>query len=703
MVIARMAAMLAGAAMVIGQAQAQTGPSIQAMIELTDLSSVAVSPDGRIVAYRAETASIERNGYDLAWYVVPVDGSAPPRRIAGAGTGDRYGGTLLSRPPIWSGDGQWIYYRAAIDDELQVWRARADGTRVEQVTHDAGDVTDFALHQTTGILVYAAGAAREDIARAEQQEYDRGIRIDKTVDPAAALFRGGEDHGRRATERLVGFWFQRGRLLADAPPHYQSVVLESGKARPATAEERATLRPMFRPFDKFDGRQILGQANAGDRSAIAYILADGMNAVLTVREADGKLRLCDAALCRNRMINWISWASDGSAILFQTRDASGRRLNRWDIATGTVEALVPVQDMENGGADDTTGCAATPRYAICVAAAANRAPQIESIELTTGKRRILVDPNAGLIDPGWPRFQTLSWRSADGTPFHGELMLPDRRSGPVPLFITYYVCNGFIRGGTGDEYPLRQMVDRGIAVLCINRAATRPGLGDQQAEYRTALGGIEAAADLLARRSLIDSRRIGMGGLSFGAEVTAWVLAHSDLLAAASLSSTLVTPTYYWFNAMPGRDAPAVLREVWKVGDPDEDLDGWRRLSPALNTATMRAPLLMQMAEQEYRFNIELAARLGAKGKAVDLWAFPDEQHVKVQPRHKLAVYERNLDWFCYWLLGAVDPSPAKRAQYALWQSFETKPGWRQAATAADGRPVQERTQASTSANASKP
>src|SRR3546814_20395663 len=106
------------------------------------------------------------------------------------------------------------------------------------------------------------------------------------------------------------------------------------------------------------------------------------------------------------------------------------------------------------------------------------------------------------------------------------------------------------------------MVDRGIAVLCNNRAETRPGLGDQQAEYRTAIGGNEAAADLLARRSLVDRRRIGMGGLSLGAEGSAGVLAHSDLRAAASASSTLVHPYYSLFNALPRGSPHAGLPEI---------------------------------------------------------------------------------------------------------------------------------------------
>ena len=51
-----------------------------------------------------------------------------------------------------------------------------------------------------------------------------------------------------------------------------------------------------------------------------------------------------------------------------------------------------------------------------------------------------------------------------------------------------------------------------------------------------------------------------------------------------------------------------------------------------------------------------------------DLYVFPNEPHQKFQPRHKLAVYERNVDWFRFWLQGYEDLDPAKAAQYARWR-----------------------------------
>jgi len=244
----------------------------------------------------------------------------------------------------------------------------------------------------------------------------------------------------------------------------------------------------------------------------------------------------------------------------------------------------------------------------------------------------------------------------------------------VPLFVTYYVCDGFLRGGTGDEFPLLPLAEKGIAALCINRVNTGPGGNDNVADYRYALAGITTIVDRLDRRGLIDCSRIGMGGLSFGGETTLWVATHSDLLAAASTSSTLLEPAYWWFYGVKGKDIHDGARDGWGLGAPDKTARRWKMISPALNTDRIHMPLLMQMPEQEFRLNMELYSRLSEEGKPVELYAFPNEPHIKVQPRHKLAVYRRNLDWFRYWLQDYVDPDPTKAAQYQRWETFSQKP-----------------------------
>lgn len=113
-----------------------------------------------------------------------------------------------------------------------------------------------------------------------------------------------------------------------------------------------------------------------------------------------------------------------------------------------------------------------------------------------------------------------------------------------------------------------------------------------------------------------------------------------------------------------------------KVGYPPSyprDEAFWQPYSPALNATRMDIPLLMQLADSEMLTALPTVTALKAYGQPVDLYTFPQEFHIKWQPRHRRAVYERNLDWFSFWLQGREDPAPAKATQFALWRAMRNR------------------------------
>jgi dipeptidyl aminopeptidase/acylaminoacyl peptidase len=162
-----------------------------------------------------------------------------------------------------------------------------------------------------------------------------------------------------------------------------------------------------------------------------------------------------------------------------------------------------------------------------------------------------------------------------------------------------------------------------------------------------------------------------MGGLSFGTEITLWTTMKSDLLTAASVTSVGMSRDYYLFGTMRGDAFFKPLKEFWQLGALGETPERWRLLSPAARLDTIKAPILMQMPEQEYVMALDYAIPLIRQHRA-DLYVFPNEPHQKFQPKHKLAAYQRNIDWFRFWLQGYEDPDAAKLAQYAHWREIKT-------------------------------
>ena len=118
------------------------------------------------------------------------------------------------------------------------------------------------------------------------------------------------------------------------------------------------------------------------------------------------------------------------------------------------------------------------------------------------------------------------------------------------------------------------------------------------------------------------------------------------------------------------RGFTAMLKDYWNLGDPESDLARWKVVSPVWDIQALDTPLLMQLPESEVQSNVELHARLKRAGKPVEMFVFADELHIKYQPAHKRASYERTLDWYRFWLKGEEDPAPEKVEQYRRWRSL---------------------------------
>jgi hypothetical protein len=130
----------------------------------------------------------------------------------------------------------------------------------------------------------------------------------------------------------------------------------------------------------------------------------------------------------------------------------------------------------------------------------------------------------------------------------------------------------------------------------------------------------------------------------------------------------LTTPTNYLFSSL--RDSfRSTLRKFWQLGAPNETPERWKEISPAYQLDRIKAPILFQLPEKEYRGSLDYAIPLIRRHQA-DMYVFPYETHIKYQPRHKLAVYERNVDWFRFWLQGYENPDPTKREQYVHWREM---------------------------------
>lgn len=673
-------AVLAGLLSLCAHVPQVKSASIRQLVEVVDLTGASVSPDGRLVAFRTEQASIERNTYDTAWYVQRIDGTSPPRRLGDGGEPLRHGGVTVRELAQWSPDGRWILYRAVLEGRVDVWRAAVDGSRTEAVTRDPANVREFSLSADGSVLKYSVGATREDLVIAELAEYDQGVHVDRTVPLGDNVFSSGYHEGRLTTQRL----FDRGGLdhlplLSETPNRWKAIKLVTG-ARPGLSSDDAPVDPLT-PSDLSQkladvwkisedpvSRRIAILTHMGELDGLSIRPEVGL-AMLRERNARDPVT-CVAEACVDRPITDITWRPGSDEIVFTVTDPEkglGQSIYRWNVLTGAVKFVAESRGEIGGGGRWGAGpCAVAFDALVCVAAEADRPPRLERIDLESGERRILFEPNVTLardMAESLP-VQLLGWTDAHGTRFTGQLFPAAAKDDALPpLFIVYYRCSGFLRGSVGDEWPLATLARNGISALCINAAPSRT---DAIERYEHGRFAVESVVDLLASRGDIDRARVGMGGLSLGAEVTMWTTMNSEILRAVSVSTPVISPTLYLYFSLWEDVHFSRMDRYWQLGTLEETPERWRRISPSFDIERVGAPVLMQMSEQEYRLSLDYAVPM-IRANLADVYVFPHEPHQKFQPRHKLAVYGRNLDWFRFWLQDFEDADVLKVGQYARW------------------------------------
>lgn len=640
--------------------------TITDLVEITDVDSVSVSPDGRFAVFRTEQADLGRNSYILRWH--SVDLTTGTVRDIGSGGDPIYTdpGWLPPEKVQWTSDNRSIIVRALVDGAIGLWCADVGGRGTRPLAVADADVIDFSMAPDRSAVLYSVGAARDEIQRAERREYDDGVLVDRTVDLAQGLFRGGSVNGRMASQRLVGYWWVRDGLLWQAPRQQRRIDLQTG--RDVTLGEPKAVPP----FDPATVTQLEPPAERdGDVAASG---GTGSQHWVAVTFRDGRKIRCADPLCASAAPSSIAWRPASNELIVTFKDRELRQsLYAWNTDTNRLRPIAAADGLLNGGRHYYQPCAIGAAAAVCVSSGPASPPRVESVDLATGARKTLFDPNDAMRAAYRPAVRFMRWSIGDGLEAAGVLMLPPHAGRrPAPLYINYYLCDGFLRGGEGDEWPMPQLIDAGYAVACIN-SVPFTGHQDGVRNYEVGLKAVGALIDKLAAEGTIDRTRVAMGGLSFGSETAFWIAMHSHLLAALSVSSEQPEPGSYWFGAMPGSDIVATRLKVWGYGKPDQTPARWRVVSPALNTDKIRIPVLLQLPEQEARAVPELYARLYEQGTPTELYAFPDEAHIKLQPRHRLAVYERNLDWFRYWLEDYRDPDLEKREQYRRWDALRRR------------------------------
>lgn len=606
----------------------------------------AISPDGKRAAVQLRTADPGSNSYDIRIIVFKVERGGQPITVDQGGEFirqmvDGVGGARVSTgyaaavPLRWSPDGRWIYFLKRQNGSTQVWRADTSGAGSERLTNEPVDVEQVLIASNGRKLIYSINQKDPAVTAAREAEALEGFRYDARFIP---IFSSGPD-AFPSTKRRV-----------------RTLDLTSKVAKVASSADEAELDAIGR--QTADGPVAVSRDG---RRALAPISDDprGFTPVkIVAQDAGHRDLLCLAAACAGVSNLW--WTPDGNAIRYIRRAGWGDSevaFYEWKPGTGKPRRLYTTPDL-------LLDCQPVDQRFLCAREQSSTPRQIILVDPGTGRSQVVYDPNPGFRYLTLGRVERLKWTNSFGVETFGDLVYPTnyKPGQKSPLIVVQYTSRGFLRGGVGDEFPIQLFANKGYAVLSVQRPSARHLVGtfDSAQDYerkiiegfkdrRSVLSAIETAVRSLIDRGIVDADRVGITGLSDGSSTVQFAAVNSTMFKVGSVSGCC------WEPFQDGFVGPGAAAAFHRIGWPrlvDYNSEFWSHLSLIGNARKISMPLLMQQSDDELRGAVSSYTALEQAGKPVALYVFPNEHHVKWQPAHRLAAYERNLRWFDFWLLG---------------------------------------------------
>ncbi len=327
-------------------------------------------------------------------------------------------------------------------------------------------------------------------------------------------------------------------------------------------------------------------------------------------------------------------------------------LDRMDLKTLKKERLFQCADPTYDAFVDFDG---TSRSRIIILSESKaEPPNYYILDLKSKKRQALTDFKDPAPQLTKIKKELIKYKRDDGVDLSGTLYLPfDYKEGTrLPVVIWAYPYEyadastaGQVRGsvnrftfyrGTSELFYVTQ----GYAVL---DNATMPVIGDPKTMNDTFVKQIvanaKAAIDKLDQMGVGDPKRVAVGGHSYGAFMTANLLAHCDLFAAGIARSGAYNRTLTPFGFQSER------RTLWEAKDT------YINMSPFMFADKIKTPILMihgEMDDNSGTFPVQserLFAALKGFGAPARLVMLPYERHGYSARESVLHVLAEMIEW----------------------------------------------------------
>ncbi|MBP6534077.1 MAG: S9 family peptidase [Arenimonas sp.] len=633
------------------------------MQRLQTVSDPSFHPDGQSVVYSVGEVDKAKDGEVGDLWTVALDGGAPERLTK---TGHNEWQALFSS------DGRSVFFLsdAGKDETTQVWRMPLSGGEAKAVTAFAQGVADYALSPDGAKLAVivkdaelAPGEAKpkhpkpivttrfqfkEDVVGYLDERRLHLHLVDANDGSSIALTQGPYDHylpSFSPDSKKIAFVTKRGE---DPDRHlnwdiYTVQAKSGGEQKQITHYLGSDLDPYWetRPAWSPDG------------SKIAYVRSEGGKWIyyapwqLAVVDLDTG-REWQPALQDQFSIK-PAWMPDGRHLVALVESPQAMTAVKVDIDSGKTEALTHGERFDYG-------LAISARGEVVVNGSTPAMPNELQHVLGNGKTAVLTRHNAWLDGLALAPHQTIRFNSKDGTALEGILVKPigyvEGKRYPTILRL---------HGGPVYQFSHEFMPDwqayanAGYMVLAVNpRGSSGRGFDFAKAIYadwgNKDVQDVLAGVDHAVAMGWADPQRLAVGGRSYGAILTNYVIA-SDGRFKAAVSDSGVSNSFGSY----GFDMYTREYEL-ELGTPWANRDVYERVSyPFLHADRIKTPTLFQCAELDYNVPCQGTMQMFQALRSLDvptqLVVYPDQHHGLTVPSYLEDRLGRQIAWYERYLM----------------------------------------------------
>lgn len=648
-------ALLVPAAALAAQDNGPKRWTVDDVMALKGVGDVAVSPDGKRIAYVVTERNLDSNVANSDVWLVSVTGG-DARRVTS--------GPRADRAPQWSTDGSWLTFLSdRVDRRMQVFGIDPSGGEAWQITRHESAVSSYRLSPDAKRVVYVAASpasrAEQDLDKARGKaivrdsaysaEFSRLWEVVlNTREPANG--RAISPEGLHVTSMV---WGPDSRSLAfGARPQPTLVASSQGNAYVQSepgAESRA-LTAMPGSEEVVAWTPALGLIIA----ASAEFYGTDNTRLWTVPLTGGDPVPLTGALDEDA--NFV--AASAQELLVEAAVKTGRALFRIPLAQGKPSGPPQrvIADRFNSGFQSAGGTLAF------ISETASEPPEVYASTGATFAPRRLTSTNPQAAEFGHGAQRVVSWKSAaDTESIEGVLTLPVgyREGTRVPLLVVVHGGPAGVSSArypsTNSAYPVQVFSSLGYAVLQPNfRGSTGYGKRFRGLNHGDILGkdwiDVNSGVDAMIRTGIADSTKMGLMGWSYGGFQTFWGVTQTRRFAAAS-SGAGVNDLTAFFSQTDISDYLGMLLNSppWEKPELYVERSAYRKVKD------VTTPLLIQSGDADRRVSpeqsIQFYEAMKRIGKApVKLVLYPGQAHGINDVRLSKDRMLRNVEWFSYWI-----------------------------------------------------